>query len=230
LTNVEIAAGLFHSLARRSDGSVVAWGSNSDGQTNVPALPPGRTYSELGAGAAHTVARRSDGTVVAWGRNVEGQCDVPAGLTFVEVAAGGNHTVARGISTLASIEIVGVGCPAAQPLTLSSNVPQFGTTWLLTASAIEQPSSVCVFWIGYFTVYPGLSLDFIGANGCFAYTNEGICACIEPAVAGTSSYAIPVPNNPVLVGANLTIQVSAPSTATAIGFATSNGVVGTVGY
>ena len=85
-------------MARRSDGSVVAWGSNHYGQCNVPALPAGLTYVEVAAGYGHTVARRSDGSVVAWGDNQYGQCNVPAlpgGLTYVEIAAGGNHTVAR---------------------------------------------------------------------------------------------------------------------------------------
>ena len=88
-----------HTVARRSDGSVVAWGDNGFGQCNVPALPVGLTYVEVAAGGQHTVARRSDGSVVAWGDNDFGQCNVPAlpaGLTYVEVAAGGCwHTVAR---------------------------------------------------------------------------------------------------------------------------------------
>src|SRR5436190_1705058 len=40
----------------------------------------------------------ADSGVVAWGDNYSGQGDVPAlslGLTYVEVAAGGRHTVAR---------------------------------------------------------------------------------------------------------------------------------------
>jgi hypothetical protein len=43
------------------------------------------------------VARRSDGIVVSWGYNNYGQCNVPAlppGVSYVEVAAGSNHTVA----------------------------------------------------------------------------------------------------------------------------------------
>ena len=98
LTYVEVAAGVAHTVARRSDGSVVAWGDNSSGQCNVPALPAGLTYVEVAAGDDHTVARRSDGSVVAWGDNSYGQCNVPAlpaGLTYVEVAAGDDHTVAR---------------------------------------------------------------------------------------------------------------------------------------
>ena len=95
---VEIAAGGNHTVARRSDGSVVAWGSNSWGQCNVPVLPIGLAYVAIAAGGRHTVARRSDGSVVAWGYNNWGQCNVPAlpgGLTYVEVAAGSSHTVAR---------------------------------------------------------------------------------------------------------------------------------------
>jgi hypothetical protein len=90
-------------VARRSDGSSVAWGNNNYGQCNLPVLPPGLTYVELAAGGYHTVARRSDGSVMAWGDNSSGQCNVPAlppGLTYVEVAAGGaagygSYTLAR---------------------------------------------------------------------------------------------------------------------------------------
>jgi len=85
-------------VARRSDGSVVAWGHNLWGQCNVPALPVGLTYVEVAAGSSYTVARRSDGSFVAWGDNVVGQCNVPvlsSGPTYVEIAAGGAHTVAR---------------------------------------------------------------------------------------------------------------------------------------
>lgn len=80
------------SLALRSDGAVVAWGSNSLGAGNVPALPQGVTYTQIDAGNGHAVALRSDGTIAAWGANGRGQCNVPAlppGLTYVEVSAGG---------------------------------------------------------------------------------------------------------------------------------------------
>jgi hypothetical protein len=104
VTFVEISAGDNHSLGRLSDGSVVAWGSNSFGQCVVPPLPAGLTYVEVSAGGDHSLARRSDGSVVAWGSNANGQCNVPplpAGLTYVEIAAsrldlvGVGHSVAR---------------------------------------------------------------------------------------------------------------------------------------
>jgi len=95
---VELAAGNSHTVARRSDGSVVAWGTNRYGECDVPSLPPGLSYVEVAAGVSHTVARRSDGSVVVWGDNFYGQCNVPAlppGLSYVEVAAGPFHTLAR---------------------------------------------------------------------------------------------------------------------------------------
>jgi Regulator of chromosome condensation (RCC1) repeat len=93
---VGLACVILAGIARSQ--SVIAWGSNSFGQCNVPALPVGLTYVEVAAGYGHTVARRSDGSVVAWGTNFDGQCNVPVlpvGLTYVEVAAGPYHTVAR---------------------------------------------------------------------------------------------------------------------------------------
>jgi len=77
---------------------IAAWGSNSSGQTDVPALPPNLSYVEIAGGNDHTVARLSDGSVIAWGENFFGQTSVPAlpsGLTYVEVAAGDDHTIAR---------------------------------------------------------------------------------------------------------------------------------------
>gem|GEM_PF-2254638 len=85
---VAIAAGLDHSLALRSDGTVWAWGCNSggrlgDGSTEnrtVPVQvygPGGQGYLTdivaLAAGSSHSLALRSDGTVWAWGYNGNGQ-------------------------------------------------------------------------------------------------------------------------------------------------------------
>jgi hypothetical protein len=80
------------SLARRSDGSVVAWGLDKFGLLAVPELPDGMTYIDIAAGAFNALALRSDGTLVAWGDNSTGACDVPAlpaGSSYVQIAAGG---------------------------------------------------------------------------------------------------------------------------------------------
>ena len=73
--------------------TVVAWGSNSSGQTNVPA---GLTnIAMMAAGSAHNLALRANGTVAAWGYNGNGQCNVPANLSnVVAVAAGDSFSLA----------------------------------------------------------------------------------------------------------------------------------------
>lgn len=94
LANVaSVAAGYTHSLARRIDGTVVAWGGNGYGQSTVPAGLG--ACVRIAAGSQHSLAIRQNGTAVAWGSNQFGQCDVPAGIGFVSDIAGGNmHSMA----------------------------------------------------------------------------------------------------------------------------------------
>jgi alpha-tubulin suppressor-like RCC1 family protein len=90
---VAIAAGYYHSVALKSDGTMVAWGDNTEGQTTLQGSP-GEVVA-IAAGNAHTVAMKNDGTIVAWGRNVEGQTALQSGLSGVAaIAAGGDFTMA----------------------------------------------------------------------------------------------------------------------------------------
>ena len=90
---VKVAAGGFHTVVLRTDGSVACWGRNDLGQCSVPSeLGP---VSSIAAGLFHNVALRADGSVACWGSNTDGQCDVPAGIGPVaSIAAGDAHTVA----------------------------------------------------------------------------------------------------------------------------------------
>lgn len=94
LANVQaIAAGYSHSLALQSNGTVVAWGDNSYGQTNVP--PGLSNVMAISAGFGFSVALQSNGMVVAWGANYYGQTNFPLALgSVVAVAAGGYHCLA----------------------------------------------------------------------------------------------------------------------------------------
>ena len=78
-----IAAGSSHSLALCTDGTLAAWGLNSQNQlgatgiaqstTPVVVTPPARTLAALAAGAHHNLLRFTDGGVAAWGANASGQ-------------------------------------------------------------------------------------------------------------------------------------------------------------
>jgi len=110
-----VAAGSYFSLAVRSDGTVVAWGLNAQGQlgdgtqTNrsVPTTVPGLSgIVAVSAGDQHGVALTSDHQVWTWGLNSQGQLGdgtttrrlspilVPGLTDIVAIAAGGTHTLA----------------------------------------------------------------------------------------------------------------------------------------
>ena len=85
-----IAVGSSHTVGLKSDGTVVAVGSNSYGQCDVSGWTD---IVAVSAGNNHTVGLKSDGTVVATGRNYDGQCDVTGWTDIVAVAAGDVHTI-----------------------------------------------------------------------------------------------------------------------------------------
>jgi alpha-tubulin suppressor-like RCC1 family protein len=91
-----IASGTSHSIALKSNGTVIAWGNPNNGgiRINVPAGALANV-SAIAAGADHSLALRSNGTVVAWGINNFGQSSVPGGLSGVRaIGAGGDHSIA----------------------------------------------------------------------------------------------------------------------------------------
>jgi alpha-tubulin suppressor-like RCC1 family protein len=112
-----IAAGNSHSLALKSDGTVVAWGcaASTSGFCNVP--PGLSSVTAIAAGAAHGLALKSDGTVVAWGcgnpNSDAGQCDVPGDLSGVTaVAASDHHSLAlKSDGTVVAWGCAGFGSP-----------------------------------------------------------------------------------------------------------------------
>lgn len=88
-----VASGRSHALTLMEDGSVRAFGSNSDGQTNVP--PGLGRVIAVAAGAEHSVALEADGTVVEWGGGFFSRSPAPSFLSgVVAIAAGDDETVA----------------------------------------------------------------------------------------------------------------------------------------
>jgi alpha-tubulin suppressor-like RCC1 family protein len=72
-----IAAGAYHTVCLKNDGSVVAWGLNESGQTDVPEAARSGVMA-IAAGNHHTMAIKTDGTVVGWGSEPNtGQLSIP---------------------------------------------------------------------------------------------------------------------------------------------------------
>lgn len=90
LLNNKISCGDRFTIAKKSDGKVVATGLNSNGQCEVSDW---KDIVAVSASCNHTVGLKSDGTVVAVGVNDFGQCDVSDWKDIVTVSAGYNHTV-----------------------------------------------------------------------------------------------------------------------------------------
>lgn len=86
-----IATGYQHTIARMEDGTVLAAGSNLEGQCNTTEWT---NIVSIAAGAYHSVGLRMDGTVVAAGMNTYHQCDVGQWTNVVSVYAGAYNTVA----------------------------------------------------------------------------------------------------------------------------------------
>jgi alpha-tubulin suppressor-like RCC1 family protein len=114
-----LAGGWYHSLARRADGTVWAWGANGNGQLGngradfqphpTPAQVRDLTgVTDVDGGSSHSLALRSDGSVWTWGNNIQGQLGngsnvdrrrpvrvaLPSGLMVVAVGSGADHVLA----------------------------------------------------------------------------------------------------------------------------------------
>lgn len=95
LSNVSsVASGMNYSLALKSDGTVIGWGENANGQATPPA-GLGHVVA-IGAGVTLSVALKDDGSVVAWGQNIYGQTTVPAAAQsgVTQISVGSYHTLA----------------------------------------------------------------------------------------------------------------------------------------
>jgi alpha-tubulin suppressor-like RCC1 family protein len=117
---IAISAGDRHSLALLADGTVLAWGANTNGELGdgtttkrttpvVVSGPSGRgalgNIIAIAAGTHYSLALKADGTVWAWGRNGQGRLGdgtttdrhlpVQAKVTRITgIAAGASHSLA----------------------------------------------------------------------------------------------------------------------------------------
>jgi hypothetical protein len=142
-TVVAIAAGLGHSLALCSDGTVAAWGAGGYGQLGDNAATDrhapvavntdaglsalhGKTVVAIAAGKWHSLALCADGTTGAWGYNTHGelgdnttnQRSVPVAVNRTSLAA--SQRFAHVISSASAIHTLAlVAGPPPAPITLT---------------------------------------------------------------------------------------------------------------
>ena len=133
-TVVSVAAGWAYSLALCSDGTMAAWGDNSDGQlgdnTKTRSYGPvpvnfkpgsalsGKTVVAIAAGSAHSMALCSDGTVAAWDDDAAGQLgDNTMSDRLLPVAV----NIAPGVSALAGKTVVAIAAGRYHSLALCAD-------------------------------------------------------------------------------------------------------------
>lgn len=89
---IAIAAKGDHSIALRQNGSLEAWGLNTNGQCNVLT---GNDFTAIAAGNFHSLALREDGTIGSWGRDNYNQVSAtPTTADFAAVSGGYWHSLA----------------------------------------------------------------------------------------------------------------------------------------
>jgi len=171
-TTVGIAAGDYHSFTWCSDGTIAAWGYNSDGElgngvSNYSSLMPvtvvqngvlaGKTIRSI-AGRFHNLALYTDGTLASWGQNYSGQLGrsgsglspaavtpngALAGKTVVSVAAGNSHSL-----VMAAFSAPVLASPATSTaiadtaVTLGGNVASDGGRSITERGFVLSPTAV----------------------------------------------------------------------------------------
>ncbi len=79
---VKVTSSQRHFLALRADGTVVGWGSDFRGSTNVPVALT--DVVDIAAGDGYSLALRSNGEVVGWGLDDYGLDSLPEGVGLVD--------------------------------------------------------------------------------------------------------------------------------------------------
>jgi rhamnogalacturonan endolyase len=200
LTNaVQLAAGAYHTLAVRADGTVFAWGDDTAGQCDVPTGLS--NVIAVAAGAYHSLALRQDGSVVAWGDDSAGQIDIPANATnIVAVAAGTLHSLALRADGI----VVGWGDDSFNQLDFAPNP----TNAIAIAAgefhslALRSDCTVvaCGYNLGPFSTYAGQ-----------ATVPGGLNQVIGIAAGGYHSLALRIDGSVVAWGDNSRGQTSIPA-------------------
>jgi hypothetical protein len=220
---VAIAAGSFHGLALRTDGSIVGWGANTYGQATPPS---GNDFISIAAHFESSLALKSDGTIVGWGNNSANHVTSPGGNDYVAIAIGAYHSLAL----KANGSIIGWG-----DNNYGQASPPTGNDYVAIAAggffglALKSDGSI-VGWgdTSYGQTTPPAGNDYIAiAAGGFhsiALKSDGSILCWGAGQSGQSGNVHygqsipPVGNNYVAITAGLYHSLAIKSDGTMIGW------------
>jgi hypothetical protein len=91
---ISIAAGEKHSIALRSNGTMVTWEEDENSGAISSLSSFDSDYVAIATLVQHSLALRADGTIIGWGRNWFGESDPPPGNNYAAVATGVYHSLA----------------------------------------------------------------------------------------------------------------------------------------
>ena len=203
---IEVAAGgnywlddTAHSLALKSDGTLLRWGYDHYGKLQPPEGL--QDIVSIGAGRTHCIALKNDGTVITWGENPHGDIDPTIDLIgVIDVAASGHQSLA----------LINDGTVAAWGSYFD------GTEWIDTTAPAGLSGAVGIA-CGRFH---SLALKYDGTIVAWGYNSHGqtdvptdLSDVVAIAAGGFHSLALKSDGSVVSWGSNIEGQTTTPVSA-----------------
>jgi len=205
-TVTAIAAGIEHSLAICSDGTVAAWGRNANGQLgdnstnqrNAPVVVNtadgvsalfGKTVTAIAGGQEFSLALASDGTVAAWGQNANGQLGDNT-TTQRNAPRAVNTTI--GISVLSGLKAQAIATAAASHHSLAIvSAPLIPVVNSISPDNGQSLGDTSVTITGKgFTGASGVSFGGVAATSFSIVNDTTITAVTSGGTVGTASVVV----------------------------------------